>query len=296
MKYRIDVTGKWKLWFWLSLALILPGLISLLVQGLNWGIDFTGGMLLQLQFEDAVAVEEVRNVLAQFGLEQSPIQSSDNNNIIIRTKSLAEEERQELLDVLERELGSYELMRIQNVGAIISGELRSAAYLALIIASILMIAYITVRFEFKFAVAAILPLLYNVLVVVGIFSLFQIEVDNTFVAAILTIVGYAVNNTIVFFDRIRENLKGHRRGLVSPLVNESVNQVLGRAINTTLTTLFGIIALLFFGGETTEIFALALFLGVLVGTYSSILIAPNIWARWRDSAEEKRLAAFGQTK
>ena len=198
MRYKIDVTGKWKLWFWLSLALIIPGLISLLVQGLNWGIDFTGGMLLQLQFEDAVAVEEVRDVLVQFDLEQSPIQSSENNNIIIRTKALAEEERQELLAALKRELGSYEIMRIQNVGAIISGELRSAAYLALIIASILMIAYITIRFEFKFAVAAILPLLYNVLVVTGIFSLFQIEVDNTFVAALLTIVGYAVNNTIVF--------------------------------------------------------------------------------------------------
>ncbi|MDI9568911.1 MAG: protein translocase subunit SecF [Bacillota bacterium] len=294
MRYKIDVTGKWKLWFWLSLALIIPGLISLLVQGLNWGIDFTGGMLLQLQFEDAVAVEEVRDVLVQFDLEQSPIQSSENNNIIIRTKALAEEERQELLAALKRELGSYEIMRIQNVGAIISGELRSAAYLALIIASILMIAYITIRFEFKFAVAAILPLLYNVLVVTGIFSLFQIEVDNTFVAALLTIVGYAVNNTIVFFDRIRENLKGHRKGFVASLVNESVNQVLGRAINTTLTTLFGIVALLFFGGETTKVFALALFLGVLVGTYSSIFIANNIWARRRDHAEEKRLAAYGQ--
>lgn len=294
MRYKIDVTGKWKLWFWLSLALIIPGLISLLVQGLNWGIDFTGGMLLQLQFEDAVAVEEVRDVLVQFDLEQSPIQSSENNNIIIRTKALAEEERQELLAALKRELGSYEIMRIQNVGAIISGELRSAAYLALIIASILMIAYITIRFEFKFAVAAILPLLYNVLVVTGIFSLFQIEVDNTFVAALLTIVGYTVNNTIVFFDRIRENLKGHRKGFVVSLVNESVNQVLGRAINTTLTTLFGIVALLFFGGETTKVFALALFLGVLVGTYSSIFIANNIWARWRDHAEEKRLAAYGQ--
>ncbi|MGB3932892.1 MAG: protein translocase subunit SecF, partial [bacterium] len=106
MRYKIDVTGKWKLWFWLSLALIIPGLISLLVQGLNWGIDFTGGMLLQLQFEDAVAVEEVRDVLVQFDLEQSPIQSSENNNIIIRTKALAEEERQELLAALERELGS----------------------------------------------------------------------------------------------------------------------------------------------------------------------------------------------
>ena len=102
MRYKIDVTGKWKLWFWLSLALIIPGLISLLVQGLNWGIDFTGGMLLQLQFEDAVAVEEVRDVLVQFDLEQSPIQSSENNNIIIRTKALAEEERQELLAALKR--------------------------------------------------------------------------------------------------------------------------------------------------------------------------------------------------
>lgn len=296
MKYKIAVTGKRKLWFLLAALFILPGLISLMVQGLNLGIDFKGGLLLQLQFEETVEVENVRNVLAQFDLEQSAIQSSESSNIIIRTQNLEDDQRQEVLAALEEKLGNYEIMRMQRVGAVISSELRNAAFLALFIAGLLMIAYITVRFEFKFAVAAVLALLYDVLVVIGVFSIFQIEVDSTFIAAILTIVGYSVNDTIVFFDRIRENLKGYRKGLVAPIVDESVNQVLLRAINTSVTTLFGIVALLFFGGETTKIFALALFLGVLFGTYSSIFIATNIWALWRDRAEEKRLAAYGQTK
>ncbi|HHW92132.1 MAG TPA: protein translocase subunit SecF [Firmicutes bacterium] len=296
MKYKIAVTGKRKLWFLLSALFILPGLISLMVQGLNLGIDFKGGLLLQLQFEETVEVENVRNVLAQFDLEQSAIQSSESSNIIIRTQNLEDDQRQEVLAALEEKLGNYEIMRMQRVGAVISSELRNAAFLALFIAGLLMIAYITVRFEFKFAVAAVLALLYDVLVVIGVFSIFQIEVDSTFIAAILTIVGYSVNDTIVFFDRIRENLKGYRKGLVAPIVDASVNHVLLRAINTSVTTLFGIVALLFFGGETTKVFALALFLGVLVGTFSSVFIAPNIWALWRDCAEEKRLAAYGQTK
>ena len=141
-----------------------------------------------------------------------------------------------------------------------------------------------------------MALLHDVLAVVGIFSLFRIQIDSTFVAAILTIVGYSVNDTIVFFDRIRENMKGYRKKLVTPIVNESVNQVLIRAINTSLTTLFVIIALLFLGGETTKTFALALFIGVVVGTYSSIFIANNIWAFWRDQAEVKRLALHGGSK
>lgn len=296
MKFQLDITGKRKLWFLISALVILPGVISLLFQGLNLGIDFQGGTLLQLEFTEAVGVGEVRNVLTRYGYGQSPIQSSGGNSVFIRAENMDEDQRREILAALDGELGSFDIMRMEKVGAVISSELRSAAFLALFLAGILMIVYITFRFEFKFALAAILALLHDVLAVVGIFSLFRIQIDSTFVAAILTIVGYSVNDTIVFFDRIRENMKGYRKKLVTPIVNESVNQVLIRAINTSLTTLFVIIALLFLGGETTKTFALALFIGVVVGTYSSIFIANNIWAFWRDQAEVKRLALHGGSK
>ncbi|NLP18793.1 MAG: protein translocase subunit SecF [Firmicutes bacterium] len=296
MKFQLDVTGKRKLWFLISALIILPGIISLLIQGLNLGIDFQGGTLLQLRFESAVGVGEVREVLTRHGFGQGSIQSGGGNSVFIRAENIDEDQRREIVAALDGELGSFDIMRIEKVGAVISGELRSAAFLALFLASILMIAYITLRFEFKFAIAAILALLHDVLAVVGIFSLFRIQIDSTFVAAILTIVGYSVNDTIVFFDRIRENLKGHRKKLVTPIVNESVNQVLIRAINTSLTTLFVIVALLFLGGETTKTFALALFIGVVVGTYSSIFIANNIWAYWRDRDEVKRLALHGASE
>ena len=293
MKIWLDITGKRKLWFLISALVILPGVISLLFQGLNLGIDFRGGTLLQLQFTEAVDVAKVREVLAERGFGQSSIQSSGGKSVFIRAQDMDEDQRREVLTALGEELPSFDIMRIEKVGAVISSELRNAAFLALFLASILMIVYITLRFEFKFAIAAILALLHDVLAVVGIFSLFRIQIDSTFVAAILTIVGYSVNDTIVFFDRIRENLKGYRKRLVSPIVNESVNQVLVRALNTSLTTLFVIVALLFLGGETTKTFALALFIGVIVGTYSSIFIANNIWAYWRDRDEVKRLALHG---
>ena len=296
MKIWLDITGKRKLWFLISALVILPGVISLLFQGLNLGIDFRGGTLLQLQFTEAVDVAKVREVLAERGFGQSSIQSSGGKSVFIRAQDMDEDQRREVLTALGEELGSFDIMRIEKVGAVISSELRNAAFLALFLASILMIVYITLRFEFKFAIAAILALLHDVLAVVGIFSLFRIQIDSTFVAAILTIVGYSVNDTIVFFDRIRENLKGYRKRLVSPIVNESVNQVLVRALNTSLTTLFVIVALLFLGGETTKTFALALFIGVIVGTYSSIFIANNIWAYWRDRDEVKRLALHGGSR
>ncbi|NLJ33175.1 MAG: protein translocase subunit SecF [Firmicutes bacterium] len=292
----LDITGKRKLWFLISALVILPGVISLLFQGLNLGIDFRGGTLLQLQFTEAVDVAKVREVLAERGFGQSSIQSSGGKSVFIRAQDMDEDQRREVLTALGEELPSFDIMRIEKVGAVISSELRNAAFLALFLASILMIVYITLRFEFKFAIAAILALLHDVLAVVGIFSLFRIQIDSTFVAAILTIVGYSVNDTIVFFDRIRENLKGYRKRLVSPIVNESVNQVLVRALNTSLTTLFVIVALLFLGGETTKTFALALFIGVIVGTYSSIFIANNIWAYWRDRDEVKRLALHGGSR
>ena len=294
MKLKLAVTGKRKLWFIISALIILPGLLSLLIQGLNLGIDFTGGSLIQLQFDEEVEVAEVRDVISIFDLEHSSIQSAAENNIFIRSSGLEETDRREIMDELEQSIGTFSIMRIEKVGATISGELRNEAFLAMLLATLLMIAYITFRFEFKFAIAGIGALMHDVLVVVGIFSLLQIEIDSSFVVGLLTIVGYSINDTIVSFDRIRENMKGYRKGSVATIVDDSINQVLRRSIYTSLTTLVAVASLLFLGGDTTRVFALALFIGIISGTYSSIFTASNLWTMWRDYDDNKsRTASSG---
>lgn len=279
---RFDFVGRSKLWLTLSALVILVGVAALFLRGgLNLGIDFRGGTLLQLRFEKGVTTQQVRDVLATYGLEKSGIQKAGDNTVLIRTKDLTDAERRDVLAGLKDKVGSYEILRVEKVGAFISAELRNNAFLALAIASALMLIYITLRFEFKFAVAGILALLHDVFITVGLFALLNVEIDSTFVAAILTIVGYSINDTIVVFDRIRENLKKRKKEPLGDIVNISINQTLARSINTSLTTLFAVIALLLFGGETTKVFALALFIGLISGTYSSIFIASPIWYLWR---------------
>jgi len=278
---RIDFIGRSKLWIALSALVILIGLAALFLRGLNLGIDFEGGTLLQLRFEKTPTTNEIRTALADYGLQKSGVQLSGGNTALIRTRDLSDQERQNVLTGLKTKLGNYEILRVEKVGAVVSQELRNNAFLALTIASLLMLVYITLRFEFKFAVAGILALIHDVLITVGLFALFQVEIDSTFVAAILTIVGYSINDTIVVFDRIRENLKKRRKEPLAELVNTSIRETLTRSINTSLTTLFTVLALLFFGGETTKVFALAIFIGLTSGTYSSIFIASPIWYLWR---------------
>jgi preprotein translocase subunit SecF len=273
--------GRSKLWIALSALVILIGLAALFLRGLNLGIDFEGGTLLQLRFEKTPTTNEIRTALADYGLQKSGVQLSGGNTALIRTRDLSDQERQNVLTGLKTKLGNYEILRVEKVGAVVSQELRNNAFLALTIASLLMLVYITLRFEFKFAVAGILALIHDVLITVGLFALFQVEIDSTFVAAILTIVGYSINDTIVVFDRIRENLKKRRKEPLAELVNTSIRETLTRSINTSLTTLFTVLALLFFGGETTKVFALAIFIGLTSGTYSSIFIASPIWYLWR---------------
>jgi preprotein translocase subunit SecF len=278
---RFDFVGRSRLWFALSAGVILVGLLALLLQGLNLGIDFQGGTLLQLQFDKSISIDAIRDVLAIHNLEKSYIQESDKGTFIIRTRDLSDETRRNVLAALEDKIGSYQILRTERVGGVISAELRNNAYIALTISALLMLVYIALRFEFKFAVAGILALIHDVLVTVGLFALFRVEIDSTFVAAILTIVGYSINATIVIFDRIRENLKQSRKESLADLVNRSISETLTRSINTSATTLFAVVALLLFGGETTKVFALALLIGLISGTYSSIFLASPLWYLWR---------------
>lgn len=273
----MNFIGKRKFWYILSLLIILIGIVSLFMQGLNFGIDFTGGTLLQLKFEKAsIADVDIRSALQEFGLEKSPIQQSVDS-FIIKTPELNQEKKELVLKGLESKLGKFTVLRSDNVGPVIGDELTRKGLFALLVASILQVIYITFRFEFKFAIAAIIALIHDAIVTIGFFSLFQYEVDLTFVAAILTIIGYSINDTIVIFDRIRENLKNRRKEELADLVNKSIKQNLVRSINTSLTVVFVLIALLVLGGETTKYFSLAMLVGVIAGAYSSIFIASSLW-------------------
>lgn len=267
------------------------------MQGFNLGIDFTGGTLLDLKFSRPVTVAEVRDVIKDYHLENSTIQLASGEqieaapNVFIRTHVLDETERREVLSGMEKKLGTVEVLRVEKVGAVIGSELTKNAVIALALSWALMIVYISYRFEFKFAVSGIIAIAHDILIVIGAFSLLHKEIDASFVAAILTIVGYSINDTIVIFDRIRENLKTHRKGAsLQELVNRSIWQTMTRSIYTVLTVLFATAALYFFGGETTKNFSLALLIGFASGAYSSIFNASPIWVTWKEYEDKKRLA------
>ncbi|MHB1042959.1 MAG: protein translocase subunit SecF [Eubacteriales bacterium] len=267
-----------KIWYTISILIILPGIVSLFLHGLNLGIDFTGGSLLDLKFNQSTSIEQVRNVLADHGLEGSSIQKSGDTDFLIRSRELTEDENSDVIRSLNDKLGGVTLLRSERVGPVIGKELIYKALMALGVASVLMVIYITWRFEFKQGVAAVIALLHDGLVVLGFFSLFRLEVDIAFVAAILTILGYSINDTIVIFDRIRENMLNKVKGeVLEDIINKSLWQTMARSINTVLTVIFVLVALLVLGGGTTRNLVLALLVGVSSGAYSSICNASPLW-------------------
>ena len=294
MKFSIIAHRNW--FFAFSLLMILISLASLATQGLNLGIDFTGGTLIDLKFAKPVSVAEVRDVLKDYKLENSAVQLAATEktdaapNVLIRTHVLSETERKSVLEGFAAKLGKFDIMRIEKVGATIGSELTREAIIALLLSWLMMIAYISYRFEFRFGVAGILSLVHDVLIVLGVFSILRKEIDASFVAALLTIVGYSINDTIVIFDRIRENLKAMKKGETLPeMVDRSIWQTMTRSIYTVLTVLFATGSLYFLGGETTKNFSLALLIGFVSGTYSSIFNASPIWVLWKQRDERKRL-------
>ncbi len=283
-----------RFWYIISILVILPGLISLFSQGLNLGIDFKGGSLMELKFNQPTAVEQVRGVLGDFDLGGASIQRSDETDFIIRTRELSEEENTKVFAALNEKLGGVTLQRNEMVGPVIGQELIRNAILALFVASILMIIYIAWRFELKQGIAAVLGLLHNVAVVLGIFSILQIEVDSSFVAAVLTVIGYSINDTIVIFDRIRENVLHKKKGdALEDTINASLWQTLARSINTVLTVEFVLVALFFMGGATIRGMVLALIIGITIGAYSSICIASSLWYDFKRLERGSRPGAKG---
>jgi preprotein translocase subunit SecF len=298
-----DIIGKTWLWFTISGLLLAIGIGFWAVEGLNWGIDFTGGSLLRYQFERPIADEpgedieviaRTRQLLETMGLGSSQIQVAGNSQLLIRTPAVAnDEEAQQRDDAIKAGLmeafgergGKVESLGRETVGPIIGEALTRSAIQALALGMALILVYITIRYEFRFAVAAILALVHDVFVLVGAMAILQVELNSWFVAALLTVVGYSMNDTVVIFDRIRENRGIHRRAPLADVVNASLLQTMARSLNTVLTTLFTLIALYALGGATIQGFALALIIGIAIGCYSSIFNTSPIVVLWYNLTE-----------
>lgn len=277
----------WRIWFAFSTLMIVVSVTSILLKGFNLGIDFTGGVSFDLAFQRPVSTSEVREVLSGFGLGGSSIVLDEKNpsRAFIRTVPIDEERRKAVLDALSQRVSPVTSEEVHLVSPAIARDLVRLALLALGIAIVGMLIYISFRFDFKFAVAGIIALLHDPLITLGMFSLFGLEVSSPFIAAVLTIAGYSINDTIVIFDRIRENLKGGlKKGVkLDELADSSIYETLPRSINTVLTTLLPVIALVVLGGKTTREFSLALLIGISFGAYSSIFLASPIWVLWKSS-------------
>ena len=296
--HKFDIASRGKIWFIISLLVILPGFFCMGIKGFNFGIDFTGGTIIDLKFEQPVTVAQVRESLRPFGMDGSTIQLSGSDsdvesaqNVMIRTVDMEEAERKEVMAGIRSSVGDYQVMREEKVGAVIGSELILNAVEALVISWVLIILYVAYRFEWRFGVSAVLALIHDIIIVLAVFSFTQRQIDSSFVAAMLTIVGYSINDTIVIFDRIRENLKLHFRkgGDIYELVNRSIYQTLRRSLYTVFTVMFTTFALFFFGGETTKDFAFALLVGFATGCYSSIFIASPLWIFLRNRMEKKKM-------
>lgn len=295
---KFDIARRGSIWFILSLLILLPGIFCMFARGFNFGIDFTGGTIIDLKFDQPVTVAQVREGLRPFGMDGSTIQLSgdgsaveSSQSVMIRTVDMGEDARKEVMAGLKSSVGEYQVMREEKVGAVIGGELILNAVEALVVSWVLIILYVAYRFEWRFGVSAVLALIHDILIVLAVFSFTQRQIDSSFVAALLTIVGYSINDTIVIFDRIRENLKLHFRkgGDVYELVNRSIYQTLRRSLYTVFTVMFTTFALFFFGGETTKDFAFALLIGFASGCYSSIFIASPLWIFLRRRSEAKKV-------
>jgi len=275
---NFDFMGKRRLAEILSAALIIASLVSIFTKGMNFGIDFTGGVLLEVAYDGAADLGEIRDALTQAGFESPLVQNFGTvDEALIRLAPQADQDggviRDRVLMALQARDSSVELRRIEFVGPQVGQDLTEQGSLAMLIALILIFMYVMLRFRWKFAAGAIAALIHDVIIVIGFFSIFGLGFDLTILAAILATIGYSLNDTIVVFDRIRENFRLMRRGTPVEIINSSINQMLARTLITALTTVLVLVSLFLLGGESVSGFALALIVGIVVGTYSSTYIA-----------------------
>ena len=265
----------------ISLVLVIASIVLLLTRGLNLGIDFTGGNVIQVEFDNRPDVANVREVISSIVAKGAMIQNFGEKGIIIRTNEDTEESREAVVKALQKTYSDVKVTGFEKVGPVVGGELRRQAIIGVSIALVAILIYITLRFQFRFAVVSVVPLVHDVIIALGFFSITQMEISSSFIAAILTIVGYSLNNTIIILDRVRENWGTLSRDGIVNLVNKSLNQTLSRTINTTLTTLFPVIALCVWGGPVLAAFSYAMLVGIVAGTWSSMFVATGLLCEWQ---------------
>jgi preprotein translocase subunit SecF len=290
-----DFMSRKPLWFGISGVLLIPGIIAIIYSMMTFGspvrlgIDFTGGTLAQLTFQQPVTSQEVLAVMEQQGFHETQVQIATDKDgkpttALVRTKSMSSEQRQRVLDAFKAKNATAD--RFESVGPTIGKELLTNALWSVCFTLIGIIAYVSYRYQFDFAACAISALIHDILFLVGTFSvlglLLNVEVDSLFVTAVLTVVGFSVHDTIVIYDRIRENMRNAgKRDTFDDVANRSIKQTIARSINTSLTVCLALFALLLFGGVTIRWFVFAMLLGILIGTYSSIFNASQLLSAWR---------------
>lgn len=306
-----DLVGKSGLWFTISGVLFVGALVALATVGLNLGIDFTGGGMIRYEFARPIAADRPQQIevvnrtlkaLKSVDLDHAQVLVSGNNQLIIRTPLVANDEealgqeklvRQQVEKLFGAEYGPIVPLGRESVGPIVGSQLRRSATNALILGVILMLLYITLRYQFRFAVAAIISLIHDVIILVGFMAVLQLELDSTFVAVILTVIGFSVHDTIVIFDRIRENMKLHRRSDFGDTVNASLLQTMSRSIYTGMAVLFMLAAMAVLGSGSIRVFSIAMLIGIALGGYSSIFNASQIVVVWERYSARKRGSAAG---
>jgi len=277
---NIDFLGRRKIAWIISIILLLASIVSLSMRGLNFGIDFTGGTIVEVGYSQNVELALVREALATAQFDDVIVQHFGTaKDVLIRLPASESVKASEISNQVLRALentGELSMRRVEFVGPQVGDELRDDGGLAVLYALVAILIYVMLRFEFRFSLGAVAALVHDVLLTVGFFSITQAPFDLTVLAAVLAVIGYSLNDTIVVFDRIRENFRKMRKATPIEVINDSINQTLSRTIMTSLTTLFVLLALFFVGGEVIHSFALALLVGVLIGTYSSIYIASSL--------------------
>ncbi len=269
-----------KMFFLFSFILAFLSIIFLYFKGLNYGIDFKGGVLVEVDFKKDISTDQLRGILNKNFSGDTSLQKLDNSksNFLIKIELINDYNQKNLIKDLKKDLNDLfgndlDYRRVEYVGPTVSKELLKAGGLAIIIAIISMLVYIWFRFELPFAIGAVVALMHDTVLTIGMFSISALEFNLSTVAAILLIIGYSMNDTVVVYDRVRENLKKFKKLEINSLLNKSINETLSRTINTTATTILALLALYIFGGNIIKDFSFAMIWGIIIGTYSSILVA-----------------------
>ncbi len=268
-----NLMGRYRLWFTISLLAVALASVGVTARGLRYGVEFTGGRLLEFSTPRSPDVGAIRSALAERGFPRAVVQESGDENIVVRTPTLDEEGERRVVEALEAAAGPSQLLRDEFVGPTIGAELRSRAVLALGLALLVQLIYLAVRFRWNYGLAAVAAMFHDVVILVGVFAWLGKEIDAVFLAALLTVIGYSINDSVVVFDRIREQRLLRPKDSLGVIANDACLQTVPRTINTGLGAVFILVALYFLGGETLTDFALALLIGILVGTYSSVFTA-----------------------